>query len=241
MFRGYKKMMPREKMLKFGSSRLDEKELIAILLRTGSKDLSVIDLAEKTLKDNNYSLCKLHNLPLEELRKTKGMGEVKALTIKAALELGQRYHHEKLKQKNKISHPSDIYSICRDMEFLDQEVVRVICLDSKTTVIAVEDVTKGINNASLIHPREVFRSAILTSSASIALVHNHPSGDPFPSIQDNETTEKIRDSGDLLGIKLIDHVIIGKGSFYSFTLGKSLKWEENQNGKESGSRKIAET
>jgi len=149
MFRGYKKMMPREKMQKFGSSQLDEKELIAILLRTGSKDLSVIDLAEKTLKDNNYSLCKLHNLPLEELRKTKGMGEVKALTIKAALELGQRYHHEKLRQKNKISHPSDIYSICQDMEFLDQEVVRVICLDSKNTVIAVEDVTKGINNASL--------------------------------------------------------------------------------------------
>lgn len=233
-------MMPREKLLKFGPSKLDETELLAILLRTGSKEISVMELAEKIMKDNNNSLCKLHNLPLEDLIKTKGMGEVKALTIKATLELGQRYHSEKLREKIKIAHPSDIYTICRDMEFFDQEVVRVVCLDSKSTLIAVEDTTKGTNNASLIHPREVFKIAILTSSASIALVHNHPSGDPFPSSADIEVTEKIKNSGELLGIKVIDHVIIGKGKFYSFTLGKSLKWEENENGKESGLRKIAE-
>jgi len=235
---------PREKLIKYGPQTLSVPELIAILLRTGTQECSVVKLSEKLYRDFNSSLYEFQCASFESLNKVKGIGEVKSVTIKAALELGIRFYNELSKQQKQVKIPSDLFRLCRDMSFLDVEFVRLVCLDSKSKVINVEDITKGISNASLIHPREIFRSAITHSAVSIAVVHNHPSGDPTPSKQDIAITKKITQSGEIIGIKMIDHVIIGKGKFYSFALQREIDGMETQDGDMSGRQsrigKIAE-
>jgi DNA repair protein RadC len=235
-------MLPREKLLKYGASELTESELIAILLRTGTKGQNVIDVSETLFSAMDDSLYKLQQSSLEKIQKTNGLGEVKAITIKAALELGVRLYKELQSAVEIIKKPGDIFDICRDMTFLSQEVVRVISIDSKANVISVDDITKGTVNSSLIHPREVFKSAISNSAVSFALVHNHPSGDPKPSPADKEITKRLKECSKIVGIDIIDHVIIGKGRFYSFTLDKELQGGESDHGKQrSRTRTVAET
>ncbi|HPE68774.1 MAG TPA: DNA repair protein RadC [Thermotogota bacterium] len=236
-----KNLLPREKLMELGSGALTEAELVAILLRTGSQSLPVLQLSAALLDHFGHSLVALYRSPPEEVKGLCGMGSVKAITLKAALELGVRFYRELLQKKDQVDSPKDIYELCIEMCFQEQETVRVISLDSKSHVIAMDDITRGISNASLIHPREVFKKAIWHSAVSIALVHNHPSGDPFPSFQDRDVTEKMKSAGELLGIQLVDHVIVGKGSFYSFTLQKVLEGGILDAGSEPGSREIAET
>src|SRR6056297_3255460 len=216
-------MMPREKLKKLGASTLTKAELLAILLRTGTKETNVFELSDYLLSRMDHSLYRLQQSSAEEIMKARGMGEVKTITIKAALELGARLYSELMERTETIKKPSDVFKMCRDMTFNDQEVVRVISIDSKSNVLAVEDITKGTKNASLLHPREVFRSALVNSSVSFALVHNHPSGDPTPSDADNSITDRIRESAGILGNELLDHIIIGKGRYYSFTLNRELQ------------------
>ena len=145
-------------------------------------------------------------------------------------------------QPEKIKTPSDIFDLCADMSFLGQEIVKVISLDSKSNVISVETITRGTVNASLIHPREVFKSAISNSAVSFVLVHNHPSGDPAPSHADREITKRLRECSKIVGIDIIDHIIMGKGRFFSFTLDKELQGGESDHGRQgSRTRKVAET
>jgi len=233
-------MMPREKLKRFGSGSLTNEELLAILLRTGTPERNVLLLAEECLGYYEGSLYALQRETLEGLSRLKGIGSVKAITIQSALELGVRYYKERMALKTKIADPEDVFVFCLEMSLLDQEHVRVLSLDSKNHVIGFDDVTKGTVNASLIHPREVFRKAILHSAVAIILVHNHPSGDPLPSMEDRKITEKITQSGELLSIPCRDHVIIGKGCFYSFTAGKTFWKGDIEDGTEPRTAEIAE-
>jgi len=234
-------LLPREKLLFNGPQSLSTEELLAILIRTGAKDINVMEVSRLLYNSHYNSLYSLRQSTLEKINSVKGMGNVKAITIMAALELGVRFYKEITSTRKKIKSPFDIFDACRDMVFLETEVVRTVCLDSKSNILNVENTTSGISNASLIHPREIFRKAIVCSSVSVAVVHNHPSGDPTPSSQDREVTEKLIEAGELLGIKLIDHIIIGKGCYYSFTLEKEFRGGELSYGEKSGSGKIAET
>ncbi|MFP4461235.1 MAG: RadC family protein, partial [Thermotogota bacterium] len=189
----------------------------------------------------DHSLYKLQQAPLESIKNVRGLGEVKAVTLKASLELGVRLYQELVVEKKVIKKPSDIFRMCLDMSFLNQETVRIISVDSKSKVISVEDITKGTANASLIHPREVFKPVISNSAISFAVVHNHPSGDPTPSEADREITGRLKDCSKIMGIDIIDHIIIGKGKYYSFTLKKELHGGVSEDaGQQSGLRQIAE-
>ncbi len=209
-------MKPRERLIKSGASSLSIPELLAILLRTGTKRTNVFDLSKKLFNEFGNSLINLMNASIKEIESVEGIGTVKAVTLKAAFELGKRLHEELLNVPKRLDSPRKVFEYCQDMRFLDKEVVRVLCLDSKLNLITHVDVSLGTTSSSLIHPRDVFRTAVRTNSSGIILVHNHPSGDPTPSFEDKKITEILEKAGEILGIELIDHIIVSKRSYYSF-------------------------
>ncbi|MDD3680175.1 hypothetical protein Y697_03675 [Mesotoga sp. BH458_6_3_2_1] len=212
--------MPRERLLKYGTGSLSDSELIAILLRTGAKGKGVVQLSEELL-DHYGSLTALLSAEVAELMTAKGLGTAKAVCLKAALELGQRIFREMTeKTKVRLDEPQSVYYLCNDMAFMDRETVRVISLDTKLNYRGLNTVSVGILDSSVLHPREVYKPAISRTAAAIILVHNHPSGDPSPSKEDEGITSKIRDAGETLGIRMLDHVIIGSGKYYSFAAGR---------------------
>jgi DNA repair protein RadC len=216
-------LLPREKLLIYGEESLEDKELLAIILRRGIKEKNVFELSEEIL-DKYGDFVKLQKLDLNDLVKIKGIGEVAAINLKAALEMGKRYHLQKLKVTyKKIKSPQDAYEISQDMIYYEKEFVRVYLLDSKLNVIHSENISEGTANSSIAHPRDIFKIAIKLNAVSIILVHNHPSGDSSPSIQDIELTDKIKEAGKILGIKLNDHIIIGNNQYYSFNLSRKVE------------------
>ncbi|HCO70048.1 MAG TPA: JAB domain-containing protein [Mesotoga infera] len=233
--------MPRERLLKYGPGSLSNSELIAILLRTGAKGKGVVQLSEELL-DHYGSLTALLSAEVAELMTAKGLGTAKAVCLKAALELGQRIFREMTERtKVRLDEPQGVYYLCNDMAFMDRETVRVISLDTKLNYRGLNTVSVGILDSSLLHPREVYKPAISRTAAAIILVHNHPSGDPSPSKEDEGITSKIRDAGETLGIKMLDHVIIGSGKYYSFAAGRVFEAEVVENdlkgrGNEVGNR-----
>lgn len=206
---------PRERLKKYGEEALSSQELIAILIETGNKEESVLQLAQRLIAYFG-SLEKLAEASLEELQKVKGVGFAKACKIKAAFELGKRALNEKLNLK-KISHPKDIFDLLKnEIGTKKKEYFKLICLNTRNQIIAIENISIGTLNTALAHPREIFHSAIKNLANSIIVVHNHPSGDPSPSTQDIEITKKLKKAGDLLGIELTDHIIITKDNYFSF-------------------------
>ncbi len=209
---------PRERALKRGIETLSDAELVSILLRTGTKGKNFLEVAEELLNKFDNSFVKMRNASFEEFFDSSlGIGEAKSLAIKAALEIGNRMWKESLKEKKFLKSAEEVYDFCKDMVLATVESVRVIALDSQLGIIAVKDLTVGIANASLIHPREIFGMAIRYPSSGVIVVHNHPSGNPTPSKEDEEVTYKIKEAGEILGIKLIDHVIVASHGFYSFS------------------------
>jgi DNA repair protein RadC len=215
-------LLPREKMELHGEEFLVDSELIALILRSGVKGASVFEISENLI--NQYkTFPNLHKQSIEKIMEVKGVGKIGAINLKAALEMGKRFHVQKQREETqKVKKPEDVYRFCEDMIHYSQEIVRVIYLDSKLNIINFDDITIGTANASLAHPRDIFKNAIKNNSISIIMIHNHPSGDPSPSIQDIELTEKIKQAGKILDINLNDHLIIGKGSFYSFSLSRRV-------------------
>lgn len=206
---------PRERMKQYGAEHLSNTELIAILLRTGIQGRSVISVAEEIYKKAG-SLQSLLELELEELLSVKGIGEAKAIQIKAGLELGRRLSRNNLLDRPKIGSPQDAAKLMMDsMRFLHQEHFVILLLNTKNQVIGQETIFVGTLNSSLVHPREVFREGIRRSAASIILLHNHPSGDPQPSKEDVDVTQRLVECGRLLGIEVLDHLVIGDGIFVS--------------------------
>lgn len=208
---------PREKMAANGAAVLTDAELIAILLRTGTAEKSAIDIASEMTADGGLYKRLAGITRLNELTNIKGLGQAKAATVLAALEIGRRIASAKPIEKIHLSCPQDVADFLMPrLRYAANEQFVVILLNNKNKVIGTEVVSEGSLSSSIVHPREVFAPAILHHAAAIMVAHNHPSGDPKPSIEDEEVTRQLLRSGKVLGIPMIDHVIIGDGNYYSF-------------------------
>jgi len=207
---------PREKLFEKGQSELSNTELLAIIIRTGNRKQSAIELARSVLELDYNSLEFLKNSTIQELIKLDGIGKCKAAQILAAIELGKRIHSKDIVRPTKITCPRDVCEfMIESMKEYKKEYFRSIMLDTKNNIICHEDISIGSLNASIVHPREVFNRAIKRSSASIILVHNHPSGDPTPSKEDINITKRLINAGEILGIRVLDHIIVGNEKYIS--------------------------
>lgn len=211
-----KEERPRERLIRHGADRLANKELLAILLRTGNQEESVLMLAERLLARFG-SLPELATTSYEELLTVKGIGPAKATDILAAFELAKRLGESHMEFQGIVHNPQDAAQlVLRELSLADKEHFMIIMLNTKNRVIAKKVISIGHLQASLVHPREMFKEAIRRSSAAVILVHNHPSGDLTPSRDDITTTERLREVGELLGIDVLDHIIIGNNRYLSF-------------------------
>lgn len=210
---------PRERLVKFGRKSLTNSELLAILLRTGNQNAgSALDLARKLLESASDSLYKLSCFSLADFLKVKGIGEAKAITLLAAMELSKRITQETIRQENiSFTDPETVYRFLKhDIPQMIVEEFRVLYLNSANQLINMEVVSKGLVNETLIHPREVFRPAIQYNATAVILIHNHPSGEVRPSSQDIHITKKIVEAGKIVGINVLDHLIVAPSGFFSF-------------------------
>ena len=206
---------PREKMILNGAGSLTDAELLAILIRTGTKQFNAIQLG-KAIIEKADNIRYLQNITIEELESINGIGKTKAVQIKAALELGNRIASYK-PAKYKIKNPWDIYKYYMEsLRYQYKEIFKVVLLNTKNEIMTDVDISMGTLNSSLVHPREVFREAIIRSSNKIILLHNHPSGNAEPSKEDKSVTNRLKECGELIGIEVIDHIIIGDGIYFSF-------------------------
>ena len=206
---------PRERMLEYGASALNHVELLAIVLRTGTRQQSVLRLAQRLLAEAG-GLRSLIDLTVTELMKIKGIGQAKAIQLKAVIELGHRISRTKLPVGSVIRTPEDVANLMMEqLKYLHKEHFVCLFLNTKNYMIAQETLSIGSLDAAIVHPREVFRAAIKCSSASIVCVHNHPSGDPAPSDEDIKLTQRLIEVGKIVGIDVLDHVIIGDGVYVS--------------------------
>lgn len=207
-------MRPREKLLLKGEVFLNDDELLAIILGQGMAGLNALDMASSMLARYG-SLRSLKEASIEELTKEPGIGTAKAVSIKAAIELGRRISIN-TQRRISVRSPEDVKSlVMEDMRYYDREHFRVLYLDRKGGLITIEDISVGGLHSSIVHPREVFKPAVKRSAASLILVHNHPSGDPAPSQEDIEVTRRLMEAGHILGMEVLDHVIIGEGTYCS--------------------------
>ncbi|PKM77466.1 MAG: hypothetical protein CVU90_07395 [Firmicutes bacterium HGW-Firmicutes-15] len=208
-------MRPREKLLAEGETALNNHELLAIVLGNGTKDISALELANRLL-DTYKGLRRLQEASLEELIQEKGIGPAKAASIKAALEMGRRISLD-VEIRDLIKSPKDVEKmLIQEMRVYDREHFMVLYLDRKGGLIVKEDISVGGLHSSIVHPREVFKTAVKRSAASIILAHNHPSGDPSPSREDIDITRRLVEAGGIMGIEVLDHVVIGENTYCSF-------------------------
>ena len=210
-----KEERPRERFLQEGPQSLSNQELLALLLRTGSKDESVLQLSNRLIQSFE-GLRLLKDASIEEMTEIKGIGEAKAIQILASVELGLRIHRLNDQDRYVIRSPEDGANYCmEEMRFLTQEHFVCLYLNTKNQVLHKRTVFIGSLNASIVHPREVFKEAFRRSAASIICLHNHPSGDPTPSREDIEVTKRLVECGKIIGIELLDHIIIGEHKYVS--------------------------
>lgn len=203
---------PREKLIHYGPGRLSNSELLAILLRSGKKGENVVDLANKILK--KYKAENLPNLSYDEFRNFPGLGPAKACEIVACFELGKRLLKDK--KSNLYLNPQDVWKELKDIRDNKKEHFIIFYLDTRNQEIKREIISIGSLNASLVHPREVFEPAVKHLAAQVILAHNHPSGNPEPSEDDLEINKRLVESGKILGIEVIDHIIVTKNGYLSF-------------------------
>jgi len=210
---------PREKLVRYGSDKLNNSELLAIILSSGIKGENAIELAKKILK--KFSKDKLAFVCFNDLKKIAGLGITKITRILACLELGRRLFKDK--KTLLLMSPQEVWQALSDISDKKKEHFVAFFLDIKNQVIKREIISIGTLNLSLIHPREVFEPAIRNFSAQIILAHNHPSDDPQPSSDDIKLTEQLIEAGKILGIEIIDHVIVTKNNFKSFKEDNLIK------------------
>jgi len=200
---------PRERLVENGAESLKTSELLAILLRTGSKGISAIDLGERLVKQFG-TLDNLARAPLAELQKVKGIGRDKAIALKSAFTLAQRMAKEIRQESPILDRPESIADMLREEARLQPvETFQILLLNTRRRLIRVEKISQGTLDTILVHPREVFKLAITANAAAIILVHNHPSGDPTPSEADIRVTRDLIRAGQLLKIEVLDHIILG--------------------------------
>nr|WP_318246134.1 DNA repair protein RadC [Halobacillus halophilus] len=206
---------PRERLLEIGASHLSNQELLAILLGSGTKRESVMDLAQRLLIHFEGILL-LKDATLEELTAIRGIGVAKAVLIMSAIEIGKRMQQMKPVERYMIRSPEDGADfVMEEMRDLKQEHFICLFLNTKNQVLHRQTIFIGSLNASIVHPREVFKEAVKRSAASIICAHNHPSGDPTPSQEDIQVTRRLQECGKMIGIELLDHLVIGDRKFIS--------------------------
>ena len=208
---------PRERLYMYGSENLSNEELISIILKTGTKNMSVKEVSLKLLESIG-DISRFRDVGINTLMKIDGIGKVKAIEIKAALELGRRvYMNNDRVEKLVFNNAEVIYNyFCERLIDKKQEYFYCVYLDTKGKYIDKKCLFVGTINSSVVHPREIFKEAYLLSANSIVCVHNHPSGDSTPSKEDISITRKIKEISIIHGIKLVDHVVIGNGNYFSF-------------------------
>jgi DNA repair protein RadC len=207
---------PREKLLRLGAAALSEAELLALVVRTGTGRRSALDLAREIMTSGKNIRGIAAKSPAELMR-LRGIGEAKAVGIAAAFELGRRVQGSAEDERTVVKSPEDVlHHMLPRMRDLTQELFFVMVLDAKNGVREVLEISRGTLNASLVHPREVFKAAIDHRAASIIVIHNHPSGNPDPSREDVEITAQLADAGRIVGIPLHDHLIVAGDRYTSF-------------------------
>ena len=209
---------PYEKCIRFGASNLTDIELLAVLLRTGTRGENSLGLADKLLHPafSHEGILNIHQWTLEQLMQVKGIGRVKAVQILCLSELAKRLAKANAQSGLNFSTPSSIAQYyMEDMRHSRQESMKLILLDTKSRLISDTDISKGTINSAVISPRELFVEALKKNAVSIVLLHNHPSGDPKPSKADVLITRRVHEAGMLIGIELLDHIIIGDNCYFS--------------------------
>ena len=215
---------PREKLIKKGAQALHKKELLAIILRTGIKGKNVLQVAQDIL--SKYGDKKLINVSYKELRNMRGVGPSKAAQVIAAIELGKRLYKEKVEKEIFINSPEDVLKEVSHIRENKKENFVVLYLDARNKLIYKETVSIGTLNTSLVHPREVFEPAVRNLAVQIILAHNHPSGDPKPSKDDLAITKRLTETGKILGIEVIDHIIVTGNDFTSLRNRGNIEYEK---------------
>ena len=218
---------PRERLQRFGPGPLSETELLALLIGAGNSEQPAPALADRVLDLSRGHLGELARIDVGRLMEISGIGMAMAARIVAAIELGRRVASARLPRRDPIAGPADVYALfAPTLAYLPHEEFHTLLLDAQNAPICQRQVTRGILDASLIHPREVFRDAIVLRAAALILVHNHPSGNPEPSSEDVHVTEQLRGAGDQLGIPVIDHIVIAGESFSSMAGHRGLSGAE---------------
>ena len=214
--------LPYEKFEQYGASSLSDEELLAIIIRTGTKEITAIELGRQIIALGNQTgqskgILSLLHLSVEEMMSIKGIGKVKAIRLKCVAEFSNRIKKQSFGSKIRFTCPSVIADYYMEqLRHLEEEHILLVMTDNKNQLLTDKIVSIGTVNMSVISPREIFLTAIKNRAVHIILIHNHPSGDPMPSNEDCEITKRIYDSGQLLNIPLVDHIIIGDNSYISF-------------------------
>ena len=212
---------PRERLMHYGAQSLSTAELLAIVLRTGTKERSAIGLAEHILSRHS-GLRGVATATVDELAGVKGLGPVKAVQIAACVELGRRLAAHTEESRPVIHSPEDVaHLLMPELRDSRKEHFKSLLLDTKNRVIRIVTVSVGTLDSSIVHPREVFKDAIACSAAGMVVAHNHPSGDPTPSGEDRAVTKRLCEAGKIMGIDVLDHIVIGDGRWVSL---KQLGW-----------------
>lgn len=210
---------PYEKLEQYGAKALTNAELIAIIIKTGTKEETAVGLAQQILKLNNTkeeNLKFLMDLTVEEFMKIKGIGKVKAIQLKAVCELATRINTISNYKEKQIKRPQDIAEILiEEMRFEKQEILKIAMLNNKNKLLKIKDIAKGGGNFVTATMKSILNEAVKIEAAKIILIHNHPAGDPTPSNQDIEFTKNVEQASKLLGIQLLDHIVIGNGDYVS--------------------------
>lgn len=208
---------PYEKLEMYGEKMLSNSELLAIILKSGTKEKTSIELANEIISINNIkSLKHLQDVTIEEFKSIKGIGKVKAIQLKAICELAKRMSRPNNEIKVQIKQPQDIVDLVMDeLRFEKREIIKLIILNTKNIVLKSIDISIGGTSSAQIEPKEILAEPIKIGAPKIILIHNHPSGDSTPSISDFSVTKRICEASELLGIQLLDHIVIGDGNYTS--------------------------
>lgn len=215
---------PYEKMELYGEKMLSNSELLAIIIQNGTKEHTAIDIANKILLKTNNNLRDLQDIPLAEFKSIQGIGKVKAIQLKAVCELTKRMSRPINDTKIQIKNTKDIAELVMDELRLEKrEIVKLILLNIKNVVIKIENISYGGTGSAQVTPKDIIAEAIKIGAPKMILVHNHPSGDPEPSFADFEITERIEKASKIMGIELLDHIVIGDGSYVSIFLKRGVR------------------
>lgn len=208
---------PREKLMMKGASALSDAELLAILIGSGNREETAVELCRRILSDNHHNLNELARLSISDLQKFKGIGEAKAISIISALELGKRRRSEEVLERQKVSQSRDLFEIFGPrLEDLNHEEFWAVFLNGANKVMEVSNLTKGGMRQTVVDVPILLRMALEKSAHAIAVAHNHPSGELVPSREDAVITQKVKNGCDAIGVRFLDHIIIGGNSYYSF-------------------------